>query len=271
MEFKLSQLKRIASLPANIRTNIAALRKLHLDMVDYEQRKNELELDFQRLYEDSCEKRRQIVAGSYVPKVDDLPVAYPGIVNHSVAEQPGGVPEFWLTVFRMSEHLSELVGKGDEEALRKLVDVRVVDLGQPLTGFELEFEFAPNEFFADSVLKKHYLTNGTEIYEAIGQEIQWKEGGDLAGQSADSFFHFFNPKRFEKSDPERHEFLMKKDFEIGRCLEQEVVPRATAIYLGRNDDEQDEISDMLEDEAFCGVYSLNEEAEAILMNCELEE
>lgn len=271
MESKITQLKRIASLPANIRTNVAALRKLHLDMVDNDRRENELELDLRRLYEDSCAKRRQIVTGSYVPRLADLPEGYLGMVDYSASEQPGGVPEFWLSVFRMSDLLPGMIRKEDEDALRKLVDVRVLDLGEPSPGFELEFEFEANEFFGDSVLKKRYLMSGSEIYEAIGQDIHWKEGVDLVGKSADSFFSFFNPKQYETSDPERHEFQLKKDFEVGRYLEQWVIPKATAIFLGRDDDEQDEISDMLEDEAFCGVYSLDAETEALLVNSELGE
>lgn len=72
-----------------------------------------------------------------------------------------------------------------------LTDIRVTSKPLPDLCFTLEFHFAPNEFFTDTVLTKEYLMkctpdpedpfsfDGPEIYKSRGCEIHWKEGKDL--------------------------------------------------------------------------------------------
>ncbi|MEJ1284413.1 hypothetical protein NN561_015398 [Cricetulus griseus] len=67
-------------------------------------------------------------------------------------EDPKGIPEFWLTVFKNVDLLSDVVQEHDEPILNHLKDMKVKfsDAGQPMS-FILEFHFEPNEYFTKDV------------------------------------------------------------------------------------------------------------------------
>ncbi|KAL9707129.1 hypothetical protein quinque_010647 [Culex quinquefasciatus] len=263
LDFKINQMKRIASLPVAQRAKVAALRRNQRDLIEqqaeFHRKVHELEVDFQSRFSEPNEKRRQIVTGSYELKPEDLPTD-------------------------MTQVLQVMIQEKDEAVLRRLVDVRAEVRKEPEAGFDLLFEFEPNEFFNDRILKKSYLMkccptedkmfafDGFEIYNTVGQEIQWKEGADLTtkmvmdedGQRRElmvnSFFSFFNPKKlYEKTDPELSAQFLEMDFEIGHYIKERVIPRAVSFFLGENDDDVEDFLDSLEEEAVCGVYSMDEE------------
>ncbi|KAL6068683.1 hypothetical protein STEG23_012523 [Scotinomys teguina] len=70
---------------------------------------------------------------------------------------PKGIPEFWFTIFRNVDMLSELVQEYDEPILKHLQDIKVKfsDPGQPVS-FVLEFHLEPNDYFPNPVLTKTY-------------------------------------------------------------------------------------------------------------------
>ncbi|KAL9692067.1 hypothetical protein quinque_000240 [Culex quinquefasciatus] len=231
-------MKRIASLPVAQRAKVAALRRNQRDLIEqqaeFHRKVHELEVDFQSRFSEPNEKRRQIVTGSYELKPEDLPTGWAAGMGDDAADQARGVPDFWLTVFSMTQVLQVMIQEKDEAVLRRLVD--------------------PNEFFNDRILKKSYLMkccptedkmfafDGFEIYNTVGQEIQWKEGADLTtkmvmdedGQRRElmvnSFFSFFNPKKlYEKTDPELSAQFLEMDFEIGHYIKERVIPRAVSV------------------------------------------
>lgn len=274
LDVKIKQIKKITNLPPNVRAKIEALKKVQLDQLDREvefhRKVHELEVTFQQRYADINDKRRQIVDGTYVPRKEDLPVGFPEVEG----DQTSGIPEFWLTVFKMTPVLQTMIREADEPALKRLVDVRAVVRNDPQPGFELEFEFEPNVYFNDRVLKKQYLMKcapnpenpflfgGYEIYDTVGHEIDWKEGAclttltetDETGQKrhlmTNSFFNFFNPKKlFEKTDPVLSIQFLETDFEIGYYIKERIIPRAILFFTGEaNDDLDDPDSDEEEDD-----------------------
>jgi nucleosome assembly protein 1-like 1 len=72
-------------------------------------------------------------------------------------EDPKGILEFWLTVFKNVDLVSNMVQEHDEPILKHLKDIKVksVDAGQPMS-FILEFHFEPNEYFTNEALTKTY-------------------------------------------------------------------------------------------------------------------
>ncbi|KAF7248651.1 Nucleosome assembly protein 1-like 1 [Varanus komodoensis] len=72
-------------------------------------------------------------------------------------DDPKGIPEFWLTVFKNVDLLSDMVQEHDEPILKHLKDIKVKfsEAGQPMT-FTLEFHFEPNEYFTNEVVTKTY-------------------------------------------------------------------------------------------------------------------
>ena len=74
---------------------------------------------------------------------------------HDFTEETKGIPEFWLTIFKNVDLLSEMVQDYDEPILEKLTDVKLKFHDEPM-GFTLEFYFAENEYFTNKVLTKYY-------------------------------------------------------------------------------------------------------------------
>lgn len=242
-------------LPENLQVKIDALKKHQMELlceeVEFHKQVHAMEVDFQKKLSEMYNRRRQIIEGSYVPQEDELAKSQDG--DGKATEQVKGIPEFWLGVFKMTPVLRTMMSPKDEAALKHLVDVRSVMVDDPKTGFVLEFEFEPNEFFSNQILTKQYLMqcipnpekpssfNGFEIYDAIGCEIDWKQDANLTVVSemgfesmANSFFNFFNPKQlFEKlHNPLLSKECMETDFEIGFYIKERVVPRAVMFYIG---------------------------------------
>lgn len=63
-----------------------------------------------------------------------------------------GVPDFWLTIFKNTEIMSDMVQPHDEPLLKLLSDIKIT-YSEDLS-YTLEFFFGPNDFFTDSVLTK---------------------------------------------------------------------------------------------------------------------
>jgi nucleosome assembly protein 1-like 1 len=112
-----------------------------------------------------------------------------------------GVPDFWLTAIQNHEHLSGMINDEDEEALKSLIDIKVIYTGVPRKAttcdgvkpnYKLSFHFLPNPFFHDSVLTKEYFyKSGSQphsfvFYRAVGTNIRWKSQETDLTHSGDS-------------------------------------------------------------------------------------
>jgi nucleosome assembly protein 1-like 1 len=101
----------IESLPEEVKQRIATLEEIHGERAQLEckfrQEVMELERKYHQLYAPLYQRRSEVIAGK----------------NDNSAEK--GIPEFWLTCFKNSPGLEQLIQEHDEEALKKLVDVRL--------------------------------------------------------------------------------------------------------------------------------------------------
>eukprot|EP00933_Yihiella_yeosuensis_P029754 TRINITY_DN2338_c0_g1_i2.p1 TRINITY_DN2338_c0_g1~~TRINITY_DN2338_c0_g1_i2.p1 ORF type:complete len:323 (-),score=131.12 TRINITY_DN2338_c0_g1_i2:315-1283(-) len=95
---------------------------------------------------------------------------------------------FWLQAMNNLPQLGEAIEEWDEDVLLFLKDVTksYVDDSDIDKGFKLQFHFAENEFFTNTVLEKEYhveescpYTGEINIKEIKATEIDWKEGKDV--------------------------------------------------------------------------------------------
>jgi nucleosome assembly protein 1-like 1 len=189
----------------------------------------------------------------------------------SSAARVKGVPDFWLHVLKNSPLIGDLITEADEAALKHLQNIEVVSLDPH--GFQINFQFAPNEFFSNAVLSKSYFfressddADGDELEggRSEGTQIDWKDKNDLTVKvemktqkkkgskevrtvrkevPCESFFHIFNPPLMPDEDTEDDDELyeaIEADFQIGELLKNRIIPRALDCYLGEMSDLEDE-------------------------------
>jgi nucleosome assembly protein 1-like 1 len=258
-----------------------------------------VERKYQELYQPLANKRKQIIVGEYEPtdaeaefKSDDEDDNEDGITEDmakmakefekTLEKYPAdlkGVPDFWLTIFKSVELLSDMVQPHDEPILRKLLDVKIIYEETPMA-YTLEFHFGANDWFKDTVLtKKYYLRcqidedkpftfGGPEIYKCTGCTIDWNPSKNVTVKTIkkkqkhkargavrtitktlpnDSFFNFFNPPDVpedeSKLDEDAQEIL-GTDFEIGHFLRACIIPKAALYFSGElvDDDDDEDVS-----------------------------
>jgi len=235
------------TLPKAVQERVKALKHLHSKRTELEKKFDQelllLEKKYEAMYQPLIDRRTEIVTGAAEPKPEELvEVKEEGKTEEPKKEEPKaeegkkeeenvkGVPEFWLLALTHHEEFGAMITEKDEECLKHLTDVRIVDVKDSAHSFCIEFHFADNEFFEDKVLKKTYLLNeaadGEVMYDHVdATEIKWKAGKNLtmrkvtktqkkkgkgrggrggkggAAQTVtveeptESFFHFFNPEQ----------------------------------------------------------------------------
>ncbi|XP_072945546.1 nucleosome assembly protein 1-like 1 isoform X2 [Epargyreus clarus] len=318
----------MASLPPNVRRRIRALRSIQKEFVDIEAKfyseVHALECKYEKLYKPLFEKRAQIVNGAYEPtdeecvnpwrdenEEEELARAVQGAAitdgDDKVKEEPKaieapamdpnvkGIPDFWYTIFKNVSMLCEMMQEHDEPILKCLQDIKVQMHDDPI-GFTLEFHFAPNDYFTNTVLTKEYSMKckpdeenplefeGPEIYSCKGCEIIWKKGKNITVKTikkkqkhksrgsvrtvtksvqADSFFNFFSPPLMPE-DPNSTlasdiQALLTADFEIGHYIRERVVSRAVLLYTGEGLDDEDDDDYEEEEDSYSDEDSGTEE------------
>ncbi|KAI1238027.1 hypothetical protein IHE44_0014129 [Lamprotornis superbus] len=294
---------------------IDALKKLqvkcaHIEAKFYEE-VHDLERKYAALYQPLFDKRREFINGEAEPTdaesewhsenedeeklAGDLKNA---VVIDEKAEETNvkGIPDFWFTIFRNVDMLSELVQEYDEPILKQLQDIKVKfsEPGQPM------FHFGPNDYFSNSVLTKTYKMKsepdktdpfsfeGPEIVDCEGCTIDWKKGKNVTVKTIkkkqkhkgrgtvrtitkqvpnDSFFNFFSPIKVSgdgESLDEDSEFTLAADFEIGHFFRERIVPRAVLYFTGEaiEDDDNFEDDEEGEEEELEGEEEGEEEEDA---------
>lgn len=160
---------------------------------------------------------------------------------------------------RHSDLLSDMVQVHDEPLLKKLQDIKIKY--DEAMSYTLEFHFAPNDYFTDTVLTKKYFLRckldgaepfafeGPEIFKCEGCTINWKPGQNITVRTIkkkqkhkargavrtvtkqvpnDSFFNFFNPPEVPEDEAkidEDSQNILGTDFEIGHFLRARIIPR----------------------------------------------
>ena len=214
----------IQSLPKSVKRRIKALKKLQFDSSkiegDFYKEVHELECKYAAKYTPLFEKRSKVVTGGVEPtdeecdwpsdeekedeKEDVKNKAKVGDGEKADSEEKEkekkednegadvkGIPNFWLTVFKNVDMLSEMIQDHDEPILNHLQDVKVQFSSTQDMGFTLEFYFESNKFFNNTVLTKQYQMRsepdeadpfsfeGPEIVKCKGCEIDWCKGQNV--------------------------------------------------------------------------------------------
>lgn len=261
----------VKSLPPKLQDRITVLKNIQLEHLKLEaqffEEVYQLEKKYQEKYQVLFEKRKTIVTGEVDPpkedpkwKVDpeeenteDMP-DFSKLLKKvkDIPEDTKGIPNFWLTIFRNTEILSEMVQEHDEPVLQKLTDITIKYDDEH--SYTLEFHFDKNEYFTNEVLTKQYFLKsaldedypfgfeGPEIYKCKGCNINWEKKMNLTVRTIrkkqkhkqraavrtivklvpnDSFFNFFNPPEVAEDKEEMDEEtqgVSKKKLNITRTL-----------------------------------------------------
>ncbi|XP_039271855.1 nucleosome assembly protein 1-like 1 [Styela clava] len=306
----------IESLPKVVKRRIHALKNLQVKSMNIESKffeeVHELERKYMAIYAPLFDRRRDIIQGEIEPtdsecewhsedeeedentkenkknKNEEKAVEDKVNGDEEIIDDIKGIPEFWLTIFKSTDVLQDMIQDHDEPILKSLKDIRVSfsELNEHMA-FTLEFLFEPNDYFTNTSLKKLYKLraqpddkdpftfDGPEITSCTGCKIDWKKGKNVTVKtikkkqkhkgrgtvrtvskqiSNDSFFNFFSPPEVpEDADAELDsdtENLLTSDFEIGHIIRERIVPRAVLYFTGeaQMDYEYDDEEEEEEDE-----------------------
>lgn len=291
----------IKALPGNVQHKINALKHLQKKYLSLEAKFFEevyaLECKYQALYQPLVDRRKAVIAGEteleageaeWEDESDDekemdaevtkrferMALNYKN--QHSkVIKESKGIPAFWLTVFKNTQTMADMIQPHDEPLLEHLTNVNIVYKTDPMS-YVLEFHFSPNTYFKDAVLTKTYFMRcqvdeeepfsfeGPEIYKCTGCTIQWNPSKNVTVKTVkkqqkhkqrgvirtltktlpnDSFFNFFNPPQVQDDDKnvdDETQMLLASDFEIGHFLRARIIPKAILYYTGEVMDEDDD-------------------------------
>ncbi|CAL8356909.1 unnamed protein product [Lota lota] len=289
-------------LPKAVKRRVHALKRLqvqcaHIEAKFYEE-VHELERKYAALYQPLYDKRRDVITGTVEPTDEECEWQSDREEEEELAEElkkkaavedkkedptpeedPKGIPEFWLTIFKGVDMLSDMLEEHDEPILKHLKDIQVKfsEPGQPMS-FTLEFHFESNPFFSNTILTKVYRMKsepessepfsfeGPEIIDCEGCPIDWQKGKDVTVKTIkkkqkhkgrgtvrtvtkqvpnDSFFNFFNPIKVAPDGEmdEDSELTLATDFEIGHFFRERIVPRAVLYFTGEGLEDDDSFDD----------------------------
>ncbi|KAA0198857.1 Nucleosome assembly protein 1 [Fasciolopsis buskii] len=240
------------SLPAIIKGRVRALKRIQYETlkleVQFYKEIAKLENRFVDKHKQLFDKRKAIVSGEIEPSEEETKwyfsdneetecakklmkstnegdSAVESSNCHTNKNSPKGIPGFWLTVLKHAPLICDIIRPADIPALTHLTDIRTTPLdNNDIMGFQLEFEFEPNEYFTNKVLTKRYYLgyelrednplsyDGPEVTSSEGCNINWNPDRDLRAitsskinrtrigderqslnRSMDSFFQFFYP------------------------------------------------------------------------------
>lgn len=290
-------------MPQKVQKRVKALKNYQLQLFEIESKFYEevveLEKKYQTQYQPILDKRKAVITGTTEPADEecvylseeedeemsenfkqmsiDLKKSLP---KHD--ENVSGIPDFWLTVFKSTEIISDMIQPHDEPILKHLQDIKIVHDNNELA-YTLIFEFSSNEYFKGTTLQKKYFLRteidkeepynyeGPEIYKCTGCEINWNPGKNVTVKTIkkkqkhkargavrtitkqvpnDSFFNFFNPPIVteESKLDDESQSILATDFEIGHFIRARIIPKAIYYFTGDIVDDEDE-SEEEEEEA----------------------
>ncbi|EAT42915.1 AAEL005567-PA [Aedes aegypti] len=310
----------IKTLPGNVQHKINALKHLQKKYLSLEAKFFEevyaLECKYQALYQPLVDRRKAVIAGEteleageadWEDESDDekeidaevterfkrMALNYKN--QHSkVIKESQGIPAFWLTVFKNTQTMADMIQPHDEPLLEHLTNVNIVYKTDPMS-YVLEFHFSPNAYFKDAILTKTYFMRcqvdeeepfsfeGPEIYKCTGCTIQWNPSKNVTVKTVkkqqkhkqrgvirtltktlpnDSFFNFFSPPQVQDDDKnvdDETQMLLASDFEIGHFLRARIIPKAILYYTGEVMDEDDDGEEEEEEEEEEDLEDMEEE------------
>lgn len=274
-------------LPPEVLRRVNALKNIQMDFLKLEsefyREVQVLEAKYMTQYQPLLDKRKDIVTGSYEPTEEESQWSDENDTEDkekspSSSESPAtGIPDFWLTAMKRTDLFDEWIKEHDEPVLKKLTDIKVVYADKSGMNFSLEFHFASNEWFSNSVLTKSYKMQckvdeddpfsfeGPAISSCEGCKIDWKKGKNLTiktikkkqkhkggGQARvvtktvpnESFFTFFSPPKLEggEGDEEEEEASqqLSDDYACAEFIRDRLVPKAVLFFTGEMVDDEDD-------------------------------
>eukprot|EP00271_Cylindrocystis_brebissonii_P015232 TRINITY_DN374_c1_g3_i1.p1 TRINITY_DN374_c1_g3~~TRINITY_DN374_c1_g3_i1.p1 ORF type:complete len:663 (+),score=184.26 TRINITY_DN374_c1_g3_i1:187-2175(+) len=163
------------------------LQKLQTELDELEEGQAESREALEASYFKQCqplfERRRRLVKGDVEPTDEEAPPEEEGEDTSNDAnaniKKKRGVPAFWLRVLKNQDVTSEYVKKRDEDALEYLEEISCRPPPGGGIGYRLEFHFAPNPFFHDSLLVREIDLPyaGAPLSKASSKDtpgIRWK-------------------------------------------------------------------------------------------------
>ena len=265
----------MASLPPYILKRVEKLKELNSErdtiMEGYLVERAALEQKYLGLAKPLYEQRTKVIQGDLDEEIDAT--ASPEQSGQEQEDDEGadakakGIPQFWVCAMGHMEPVAELLTEEDVDCLENLTDIVCLDDPEG-TGFTLEFHFAPNTYFSDTVLTKRYevpnllLADEPILKNVVGCKIQWKEGralthreitkkqrgkGKNAGQirtvkkkeRRDSFFHFFDPPKMpsmdsmDEDEADRLEEAFDHDYDVAQAFRSHIIPKAVLWFTGQ--------------------------------------
>ena len=250
-------------LPDTIRHRVDKLKALHDQREElrkeYLAERAKLEAKYHQLEQPLYEQRKNIVLGN----MDEEIAKESGDDNTS---EEKGIPQFWVVALSQMPVTGEMITEQDVDCLGYLQDISCSD-NENGEGFQLQFRFAPNEYFDNAVLTKSYevpnllLADEPILKNVDGCEIQWRPGkcltevevlkqqrgkGKNAGQvrtvtkkeRSESFFHFFTPPKMPSLDTMNEEEAMKleaafeEDYDVAQAFRSHIIPKAVQWFDG---------------------------------------
>jgi len=313
LQEKLGQMtvdKDETELPKAIRKRVNAIKNIQLQTTkieaDFFKQVHKLEAEYALKYAPLYTRRQHIVCGEVEP-ADSECVLFGEEATEEEEEKKDnekqendndekGIPNFWLTIFKNTEILAEMLQVHDEPIMSSLRDIRV-SFPEGNMAFVLEFEFAENEFFEEKVLTKTYhmksepdeldpvAFDGPEIIGSAGCTITWHKGKNVTqkivkkkqrmkgkGQTRviqktikeDSFFNFFSPPLMpeeEESVDDELEALLTTDFEIGQYIRERIIPKAIWYFTNEVTDMESDLEADESDDDYSDTSDYDEELE----------
>lgn len=148
----------------------------------------------------------------------------------------------------------------DEPILKLLKKVEATK-AEDDTKLTVVFHFAPNDYFSNEKITKHFDIDGDEIKKSYGDKIEWKEGKNVTvklikkknknkktGEKVtktkevkeESFFNFFNDIEINEEEDEEDEEenqdveLLEQQYELAQHIYEEMIPYSIEMFLGVN-------------------------------------
>lgn len=191
--------------------------------------------------------------------------------------------DYWFKALQTHQDIVHEIKEADEPVLKSLLKIEYIPVD--LKKFEIVFTFAPNDYFANTELRKVVnLNDDEEPVSTTGTPIEWKEGKNTTIKitkktqknkktgvkrvveketKIESFFNFFSDSAAtehpEEEEEDRDENAMDGDrlnidYDIARSIVDEIIPYSLEYFLGirtGGDDEdfdEDDMEDMDEEE-----------------------
>ena len=260
----------LENLPQYIKHRVEKLKEINNEreelMKEYLEERAKLETKYQQLLQPLYEKRKDVVLGQMDDDIDNTHGTDNCIVGGDKQPKEKGIPQFWACTINQMPVTEGILPEKDFECLGYLEDIRCLNYENG-EGFRLEFHFAPNHYFENSVLTKSYdvpnLLLGDEpiLKNVEGCEIIWKPSmsltyidttkqqrgkGKNSGQirtvtkneRCDSFFHFFTPPKMpsldsmDEAEAVRLEAAFDEDYDVAQAFRSHIIPNAAMWFSG---------------------------------------